>query len=88
VTGLYLLSALYLIYTEHPPRIEQYRATNIHYDYIVITRPIVTEVSSNLRSQLRTYIQPTTLYRKRLIYSYVLLTRPLTGTYPYLREPP
>ena len=50
VTLLYRLSALYLIYIEHPPEIEQYRATNIYYDYIVIARSIVTKVLSNLRS--------------------------------------
>ena len=50
VTKLYRLSVLCLICIEHPLKIEQYRVTNIYYDYIVITRSIVTEVSSNLRS--------------------------------------
>ena len=50
VTELYRLGVLCLIYIEHPLKIEQYRVTNIYYDYIVMIYSIVTKVSSNLRS--------------------------------------
>jgi hypothetical protein len=54
VTKLCRLGVLCLICTEHPLRTEQHRATDIHYNYIVMAHSIVTEVSSDLRSQLRT----------------------------------
>ncbi len=64
------------------------RVKDTHYNYIVMTVSIVPKVLSDLRSQLRTCIEPTVLYGKRSIHSYVLSSLLHTDTGPYSREPP
>jgi len=65
--------------TEHTEHTGQYRAQGISYVYIAVTLPIFTEVSSDLRSQLRTRI--------RSIHSYVLLSLSCPGYLSLTKEP-